>query len=86
MTQLLKPLIVETAQKIIHLSPENAQTGPAKRNDSETINTHLIFLSDENVESIKKPLKIERFLNFKILFKSRMKNHNHMLLLHSGFE
>lgn len=54
--KLLKPLIIETAQKIIHLSPENAQTGPAKRNDSETINTHLNFLSDENQKEIYKLL------------------------------
>lgn len=54
--ELLKPLIIETAQKIIHLSPENAQTGPAKRNDSETINTHLNFLSDENQKEIYKLL------------------------------
>lgn len=54
--ELLKPLIVETAQKIIRLSPENAQTGPAKRNDTETINTHLNFLSDENQKEIYKLL------------------------------
>lgn len=51
---LLKPLIQETAQKIIQLSPENAQTGPAKRNDTETINSHLNFLSDENQKEIYK--------------------------------
>ena len=54
--ELLKPLIVETAQKITHLSPKNAQTGPAKRNDTETINTHLNFLSDENQKEIYKLL------------------------------
>lgn len=54
--ELLKPLIVETAQKIIHLSPENAQTGPAKRNDTATINTHLNFLSDENQKEMYKLL------------------------------
>lgn len=53
---LLKPLIVETAQKIIHLSPENAQTGPAKRNDTTTLNAHLNFLSDENQKEIYKLL------------------------------
>jgi predicted short-subunit dehydrogenase-like oxidoreductase (DUF2520 family) len=54
--ELLKPLIIETAQKIIHLSPENAQTGPAKRNDTETINSHLNFLSDENQKEMYKLL------------------------------
>lgn len=53
---LLKPLIVETAQKIIHLSPENAQTGPAKRNDTTTLNAHLNFLSDKNQKEIYKLL------------------------------
>lgn len=43
---ILKPLIQETAQKIMTLSPEQAQTGPAKRKDSLTINTHLQFLTD----------------------------------------
>ena len=54
--EILQPLIVETAQKIIQLSPKHAQTGPAKRNDSETINTHLNFLSDENQKEIYKLL------------------------------
>ncbi|RAR46958.1 Rossmann-like and DUF2520 domain-containing protein [Flavobacterium lacus] len=54
--EILKPLIVETAQKIIQLSPENAQTGPAKRNDTETINSHLNFISDENQKEIYKLL------------------------------
>lgn len=53
---ILKPLIAETAQKIIQLSPENAQTGPAKRNDTQTINTHLNFLLDENQKEIYKLL------------------------------
>ena len=30
------------------LSPQEAQTGPAKRNDSATINAHETFLSNEN--------------------------------------
>jgi len=54
--EILKPLIVETAQKIIQLSPEKAQAGPAKRNDTETINSHLNFISDENQKEIYKHL------------------------------
>ena len=38
------------------LSPANAQTGPAIRNDNETINTHLNFLSNENQKDIYKLL------------------------------
>lgn len=41
---LLKPLIQETAQKIGDLTPVEAQTGPAKRNDVKTIKRHLARL------------------------------------------
>ena len=43
---LLKPLILETALKIETLSPEEAQTGPAKRNDIKTIEKHLSLLNN----------------------------------------
>lgn len=51
---ILKPLIKETAEKITHLTPTEAQTGPAKRNDTTTIKTHLNFLTDENEKEIYK--------------------------------
>ena len=54
--EILLPLIQETASKIEILSPENAQTGPAKREDIVTINSHLKFLSDENQKDIYKML------------------------------
>ena len=54
--EILKPLITETAQKIMELSPEEAQTGPAKRNDNTTIRTHEAFLSNENHLKIYKTL------------------------------
>jgi predicted short-subunit dehydrogenase-like oxidoreductase (DUF2520 family) len=44
--QLLQPLIFETARKIEDLSPLNAQTGPAKRNDKNTIEKHLHLLAE----------------------------------------
>lgn len=53
---ILKPLIQETAHKILSLSPAQAQTGPAKRHDTQTINTHLNFLTDENQKEIYKML------------------------------
>ncbi len=53
---ILKPLIQETANKILLLSPKEAQTGPAKRNDTQTINAHLSFLTDENQKEIYKLL------------------------------
>ena len=54
--EILQPLILETANKITSLSPNEAQTGPAKRNDSLTINSHLQFLTDENQKEIYKIL------------------------------
>lgn len=38
---VLKPLIAETAEKIHTLSPEEAQTGPAKRGDQIVIQDHI---------------------------------------------
>lgn len=46
--EVLHPLIQETAHKITELSPRDAQTGPALRNDTKTIEKHLDFL--ENTE------------------------------------
>ena len=42
---VLHPLIKETTGKAIALGPESAQTGPARRNDMNTINDHLELLS-----------------------------------------
>lgn len=53
---ILQPLIEETAQKIKSLSPKDAQTGPAMRNDSKTIEKHIDFLSNENQKEIYKIL------------------------------
>lgn len=44
---LLKPLILETAEKVQGLSPKEAQTGPARRNDSESMEAHLDLLNNE---------------------------------------
>lgn len=54
--EILKPLIRETAEKINTLNPIDAQTGPAKRNDSVTINAHLDYLTTENQKNIYKTL------------------------------
>jgi len=45
---LLKPLILETAQKVQTHAPRDAQTGPAKRSDARTIRTHLDFIGKKN--------------------------------------
>ena len=54
--EVLKPLILETANKVMTLSPKEAQTGPAIRNDKQTIASHLDFLLDENQNNIYKIL------------------------------
>ncbi|MCF8233266.1 MAG: DUF2520 domain-containing protein [Bacteroidales bacterium] len=41
---LLKPLITETAAKVMEHHPKEAQTGPALRNDSQVIEEHLRLL------------------------------------------
>ncbi|MFN8246315.1 MAG: DUF2520 domain-containing protein [Ferruginibacter sp.] len=41
---LLKPLILETATRIMHISPADVQTGPAVRKDIQTLDKHLRLL------------------------------------------
>ncbi len=54
--EILQPLIKETAEKIQSLSPSEAQTGPAVRNDQKTIEKHIDFLTNENQKEIYKIL------------------------------
>ena len=54
--EILHPLITETASKIKSLSPSEAQTGPARRGDTVTINSHLHFLNDGSKKDIYKIL------------------------------
>lgn len=51
--EILQPLIQETAEKIKNMDPKNAQTGPAKRNDTVTIQNHLKLISAEYNELYK---------------------------------
>lgn len=44
--KLLLPLIKETADRIAFISPSDAQTGPAIRNDVFTLDKHLRLLKD----------------------------------------
>jgi len=48
--EILYPLIEETVHKLSDLSPRDAQTGPARRGDTKTVNAHLNQLKklDEN--------------------------------------
>lgn len=48
--QLLMPLIHETITKIDTILPKDAQTGPAKRNDTEILDKHLSVLKNEDVK------------------------------------
>lgn len=54
--EILKPLIAETAQKVQSLSPLDAQTGPAKRHDQNTIDRHLALLTNQTQKEIYKIL------------------------------
>lgn len=49
---LIKPLIKETASKILTTTPKNAQTGPAVRNDEQTLKSHEAML-------VKQPALLE---------------------------
>ncbi len=51
--EILYPLIEETSKKINTLSPKEAQTGPAKRNDIQTINNHLEQLNSQQQKIYK---------------------------------
>lgn len=42
---ILRPLITETINKAFSLGPSDAQTGPAKRHDFQTLDKHMEFLS-----------------------------------------
>lgn len=54
--EILKPLIAETADKVQSLTPLDAQTGPAKRHDQNTIDRHLALLTDDTQKEIYKIL------------------------------
>lgn len=54
--EVLQPLIQEVADKITTLSPKEAQTGPALRNDTKTIEKHIEFLKDSNYQDTYKLL------------------------------
>ena len=57
--ELLKPLLFETVSKLDQLSPIDAQTGPAVRNDKKTITQHLRLLKKPHLRSIYKLLTNE---------------------------
>ena len=52
--QDILPLVEETFKKAVELNPSNAQTGPAMREDAETIKTHLDMLRDVHTRNMYK--------------------------------
>lgn len=53
--EMLKPLIIETISKSLQIGAKNAQTGPAIREDYETLEDHHQFLSyNESLAEIYK--------------------------------
>lgn len=48
----LKPLIRNTVDKLDSQSPEASQTGPARRNDLQTIRKHLELLQNEDQKAL----------------------------------
>ncbi len=64
--KILQPLIEETANRLKDISPENAQTGPAIRNDDETIRKQLAMLAaDPHLKKIYESLT-ESIRSFKL--------------------
>ena len=53
---LFKNLINETTSNALSLSPRKSQTGPAKRNDRQTINKHLELLENNSFKKVYKTL------------------------------
>lgn len=63
--EILKPLILETADKINYLLPFEAQTGPAKRYDKKVIDKHLSQLSyNDDLRKIYQMLSENIFKDF----------------------
>lgn len=54
--EILHPLILETATKIQTITPYQAQTGPARRNDQKTLNSQLQQVKGTAIDEIYKLL------------------------------
>jgi len=52
--EILKPLILETAFKIIDVDPKDAQTGPAVRGDKKTLARHETMLKSNTAKLYRK--------------------------------
>lgn len=63
------PLIDETCAKVHTLSPFEAQTGPAMRNDTNVMNKHLSIIDDEREKEIYKLISSDIHDNHSIVKK-----------------
>lgn len=52
--ELVQPLLKETVNKLLQSPPDTTQTGPAKRNDNETINSHIRLLKQNDLAKLYK--------------------------------
>jgi len=50
--QDIQPLVEETFRKAIELNPSQSQTGPAIRDDGDTISQHMDMLKDEQMKTL----------------------------------
>jgi len=50
--EIIKPLIQETVDKIMQISPQQAQTGPAVRNDKITIDKHIEIIKNKDFKKL----------------------------------
>ena len=63
---LLKPLIAETASKIMENAPGSVQTGPAARHDEITIASHMAWLADSpNLQKVYEAMSESIKLKYK---------------------
>lgn len=60
---LIRPLILETAEKAMLHSPKEVQTGPAVRKDAAIVNSHLAMLEDYPDLQLLYQLLSERIMN-----------------------
>ncbi len=50
--QIIQPLIRETMEKLLQSTPDTTQTGPARRNDTSTIEEHLKMLEGHSMKEL----------------------------------
>lgn len=61
--EVLLPLIDETAEKVHHLKPHNAQTGPAVRYDVEVMDKHIQMLTSDSLKELYRKISKEIYQN-----------------------